>query len=283
MDAGIDAGMSTELLVDRARTGDARAQDALVRQTQDLVYNLAVRMLGSPIDAEDATQEILLKIVTRLDSYRGESAFRTWAYRVAANHLLTTRKRAAEQRATGFDDLGAALDANLGGDELSIADQVLLQEAKLICTSSMLVCLDRDHRIAFILGDILELPGDEAAAVLDIPHDAFRKRASRARARLAAFMANRCGLADEANPCRCAKQAPAAIRAGLVDPACLVWTTRAATTATATATARARVEEIEGLARTVEIFRGHPSYVAPGALVERLRHALDAGTSDLLR
>src|ERR1700744_4355612 len=99
-------------LVDRAKAGERDALDQLVRATKDLVFNLAVRMLGSPTDAEDATQEILIKIVTHLASFRGDSAFRTWAYRIPTNHLLTTRKRGAELRADSFEQLGETLDAN---------------------------------------------------------------------------------------------------------------------------------------------------------------------------
>ena len=85
--------MSHDALVARARSGDRRALDQLLREMKDLIYNLAIRMLGSPADAEDASQEILIRLVTGLDAFRGDSSFRTWVYRVASNQLLTTRKR----------------------------------------------------------------------------------------------------------------------------------------------------------------------------------------------
>src|SRR6188508_98241 len=178
----------------------AIAQDAIVRASKDLVFNLSLKMLGSPPDAEDATQEILLKLITHLSSFRGDSAFRTWAYRVAANHLLNIRKRGAETRFESFDEMAEGLSAGLATGAPPAEQQVVINEAKMICTSTMLARLDRDHRLAFILGDILELPGDEGAAVLEIDPAAFRQRVSRARARMAEFMGAICGLVDEATP-----------------------------------------------------------------------------------
>jgi len=84
-----------EALVEQAKNGDPDALEALVRQIQDRIYGLAMRMLWHPQDAEDATQEILVKIVTHLGSFRNESAFATWCYRIAANHLLSLRKEAS--------------------------------------------------------------------------------------------------------------------------------------------------------------------------------------------
>ena len=85
-----------ENLVQQAKEGSREALESVVLGIQDRIYGLALRMLGYPADAEDAAQEILIKVVTRLDSFRQESAFSTWVYRIAANHLLTTRKRLAE-------------------------------------------------------------------------------------------------------------------------------------------------------------------------------------------
>ena len=70
-------------------------------------------MLWHPEDAEDAPQEILIRIVIRLGSFRGESAFTTWVYRVAANYLLTTRKRRAKRTAATFEGFGKDLDEGL--------------------------------------------------------------------------------------------------------------------------------------------------------------------------
>jgi RNA polymerase sigma factor (sigma-70 family) len=98
--------MNTDLegFVNAAKNGDTHALEELVRNIQDSIYGLALRMLYDPSDAEDASQEILVKIITHLGSFKGERAFTTWTYRVAANHLLTTRKRRAEREALSFKE-----------------------------------------------------------------------------------------------------------------------------------------------------------------------------------
>src|SRR5271170_3161893 len=83
------------ILVMPAQSGDREALDQLVRRHQAWVYNIAIRMLHHPQDGEDATQEILLKAVTRLSSFAGRSSFRTWLYRIAINHLLNMKRSRA--------------------------------------------------------------------------------------------------------------------------------------------------------------------------------------------
>src|SRR2546430_1808506 len=108
-----DANERQEQLVARARGGDKHALDALLREMNDLVFRLAARMLGNLTDAEDATQEILIKLVTSLDSFRGESAFRTWVYRVASNHLLRAREQRARNLVETFDEISTRLEIGL--------------------------------------------------------------------------------------------------------------------------------------------------------------------------
>src|SRR2546422_3223881 len=82
-------------LAERARAaakGDKVAAHAILEAVQDDVYGLALRMLGHPADAEDAAQEILVVVLTHLGSFRGESAFRTWGWRVWAKHLGRGRR-----------------------------------------------------------------------------------------------------------------------------------------------------------------------------------------------
>src|SRR5690242_11475503 len=104
---------SDESLVVQARGGDLDALDALVRRHQSWVFNLALRMVWRRDVAEDATQEILIKAVTKLSTFAGHSAFRTWLYRIAVNHLLNVRQSEMEERKMTFTDMGASLDGVL--------------------------------------------------------------------------------------------------------------------------------------------------------------------------
>ena len=268
--------MDPEQLVEKARSGDRAALDALVREINQLVFRLAARMLGNLSDAEDATQEILIKLVTSLDSFRGDSAFRTWVYRVASNHLLTTRAKRARLAADSFDEMTTRLGEAVADAVPATEDKLVADEAKLICTSMMLQCLDRDHRLAFVLGDLLELPGDEAAAALDIAPEAYRKRLSRARTRMSEFVSKQCGLADATLPCNCAKLGGYAVAHGRIDPAHLTWVHRAR------AKDRERLAELDALEKAVEVFRALPDLSAPERLATELRELIAAGRVSVL-
>src|SRR5690349_15600398 len=83
-------------LVERASGGDKEALDALIRRHQAWIYNVAVRMVWEPRDAEDATQEVLIKVITKLGSFQGQSKFRTWLYRIVVNHIMNMKRRGLE-------------------------------------------------------------------------------------------------------------------------------------------------------------------------------------------
>src|SRR5207244_13338747 len=101
---------TVEEVAERARRGESAALDELIRTLQPRMYGLALRMLWHPEDARDATQEILLRVVTHLSSFRGDSAFLTWVYRVAANALINFRKSRVEMQSYDFERFARELD-----------------------------------------------------------------------------------------------------------------------------------------------------------------------------
>jgi DNA-directed RNA polymerase specialized sigma24 family protein len=98
-------------LVDQAKSGNRDALEKLILRHQAWVYNIAVRMVFRPQDAEEVTQEVLVKVITKLSTFKGDSAFRTWLYRIVANHVLNMQRRWAETQTTTFADYGAAINA----------------------------------------------------------------------------------------------------------------------------------------------------------------------------
>jgi len=128
----------------------------LVRRHQAWVFNIAMRVVWRRDLAEDATQEILIKIVTKLSTFRGQSKFRTWLYRIAFNHLLNVRKSEFEDPSVTFTDMGHALgdtpDLELPDPRsVSVELPLLVEEARVGCMTAMLMCLDRRQRMAFAL------------------------------------------------------------------------------------------------------------------------------------
>src|SRR6266478_1327721 len=210
-------------LVEQAKSGDRGALETLVLRHQAWIYNIAIRMVFQPQDAEEVTQEVLVKVITKLSTFKGESKFRTWLYRIAANHVLNMKRRSAETKVTTFADYGAAIDSTPDLDlpdrkSVSVALPILVEEAKNGCTMGMLLCLDRQQRLIFTLGEILGVSDSVGAEVLEMTPDNFRQCLARARRDLYSFMNNQCGLVNKDNPCRCAKKTRGFIERGHVDP-----------------------------------------------------------------
>ena len=224
MSKGADADLGARLdgLARRAAEGDGDALSELVREIQHPMYRLALRFLGNPDDAQDACQEILIRIVTRLGTFEGRSKFSTWAYTVAVRLLLRTRKRLYESAVQGAEQYAAALDAGMGDVDPTLEEveyRLLSEEVRISCTYGMLLCLPRPQRAAYLLADVLGLTDGEGAEILDISREAFRQRVSRARRTIRFVIDNRCGLVDPANPCRCGRQIASGEAAGLIDRA----------------------------------------------------------------
>jgi RNA polymerase sigma factor (sigma-70 family) len=277
--------MTQDELADRVQAasgGDKEAAQAVLEAIRDDVYELALRMLGHPADAEDAAQEILVIVLTHLSSFRGESAFRTWVWRVAANHLKRVRR--GRRETVTFEVLGDRLRGGLRDEPSERPDPeqaVLAAELRLRCTEAMLLCLDRELRIAHVLGDIFDLPGDVCAEILEVEPAAFRKRLSRARDRLLGFLRGWCGVFDSSNPCRCAGQIDAAVNAGLIAPEDL-YLSNARKRPHPSALQRA-AGEVGDLLHVAEVLRGPSGYAAPEALVQGLRELLDSQRLEILR
>lgn len=273
-----DPEPTDEALVARATAGDRAALEQLLRRHQRFLYDVALRMLQRREDAEDATQECLVKIATRLSGFRGESGFRTWAYRIAMNHLLDVRRSAPERVVSSFgcyrDYLARAPDEEPPAPGALPDAALIVEEVRRSCTLGMLLCLERDQRLTFILGEILEVGDGAGAEILGIARDAFRQRLARARAQLYGFLRGQCGLVDPRNPCRCARKTRAFIRDGVVDPGRMIFTGAHVERARAVA---ARGEEgVDQLAAA--IYRQHPSFVPSADLAARVAAAAEAGS-----
>jgi RNA polymerase sigma factor (sigma-70 family) len=268
------AGPSDEELVSDAQGGNKDALEQLVRRHQPWVFNIAIRMVWRREVAEDATQEILIKVVTKLSTFRGQSQFRTWLYRIAVNHLLNVRKSNFEEQTITFTDMGRALDETSDLDlpdpkSLPVELPLLVEEARIGCMTGMLLCLDRRQRLAFILGEFFGVTSEIGGEVMDVSSENFRQLLSRARRDLYQFMNEKCGLVNVANPCRCAKKTRGFMQAGYVDPSHLKFTKDRL--AKVSDLAPHRLNELETLDRKhAELFRDHGFLAAPD-LATRLR------------
>ncbi len=214
-------------LIEKATAGDKESLETVILSVQDLVFNLSLRMLGTFPDAEDAAQDILLKILTHLSSCKGESAFSTWVFRIAINHLKNYQKHVFAKFPLSFEFYGD--DINNGNiDDVpdltqNVEKSILAEELKLSCTNVMLQCLDPESRCIFILGTMFKVDSRIAGDILGVSPEAYRQRLSRIRRKMADFLMEYCGEYGSGR-CRCANRVNYAIQNHRINPAQLDFT-----------------------------------------------------------
>jgi RNA polymerase sigma factor (sigma-70 family) len=286
--AAVESGAPDEDLVAAARSGSREASEELLSRHQPWILNIARRMLWRKDDAEDATQEILIKVWKALPGYRGESAFRTWLYRIAVNHILDMRRQgwdvASPRRS--FDERTRLL-ADMPDEDppdprtVPVPIEILVREAEIGCTMGVLLCLDGRQRLVFILGEILGATDETGAEIVGVTRANFRQILSRARRDLHQYLKGSCSLVEPANACKCARKTRAFLERGLLEHERLQFA----------ADHRRRVRNMvevrmDELAEAHDIFqsgifRDHPSYESPDP-VAMARKALAALSPDFL-
>ena len=261
--------------VDAALDGDRNGLEQLIQGHERFVYNLAVRMLWNREDAADAVQEIFLKMVTHLSSFKKEAEFKTWLYRIACNHLLAWhRKSKAEQGIHSFECYATCLSEMPDEIGKGPEDAALINEVGIGCMLGMLLCLSRAQRIVFILGEIFEVPDVTGAAVLEITTANFRQQLRRSRTQLYQFLQGNCGLVNPENSCRCKRKLTAFVDAGIVDARTLQFADDAFASANAIATmhhADFAALVSNGLG---SLYRNHPNWTGPD-VIDAFRQLID--------
>ena len=260
-------------LIEKATAGDKAALETVLAGVQDLVFNLSLRMLGTFHDAEDASQDILLKVMTHLSSFKGESAFTTWVFRIAANHLKDYKKHMFAQFPLSFEFYG---DDILNGKSQDVPDltqnverAILAEELKLSCTNVMLQCLDPESRCVFILGTMFRVDSRIAGDILGITPEAYRQRLSRVRKKMADFLSEYCGEYGQ-GACHCAGRVNYAIQNHRIAPGRLDFT--AAKPSDTAVEVTAAMEEMDGYSQQFSFCR---TYQSPERLKKMLQDFLN--------
>ncbi|WP_419023867.1 RNA polymerase sigma factor [Emergencia sp.] len=215
------------ILIDKATSGDEKSLETIILSVQDLVFNLSLRMLGVFPDAEDASQEILLKVITHLSSFKKESSFSTWVFSIASNHLKNYKKSMFVQHPLSFEYYGYDIENGAAEDlpdlTQDIEKSLLAEELKLSCTNVMLQCLDAESRCIFILGTMFKVDSRIAGEILGITPETYRQRLSRVRKKMAEFLENYCGEYGQGK-CKCKNRVNYAIQTHRLQPQNLAFT-----------------------------------------------------------
>lgn len=239
-------------LVEQATAGDKKALEALAAGVQDMVFNLSLRMLGTFADAEDAAQDILLKMITHLSSFRGDSAFTTWVFRIAVNHLKNYKKHMFARFPLSFEYYGDDIENGKIQDVPDLTQNVeknlLAEELKMSCTNVMLQCLDPESRCIFILGTMFQLDSRIAGEILEMTPEAYRQRLSRVRRKMADFLGQYCGEYGGGR-CKCKDRVNYAIQNHRIHPLKLDYTTASEIPVQTIVDVKNAMEEIDGLSQ----------------------------------
>lgn len=214
-------------LIQRAVNGDRASLSQLIERHQQYIFNIALKMINNVADAEDITQEILIKLVTNLSKYdSSKGRFRTWLYRVTFNHFLNTKQQKYEKLVSSFEVFFNYIDETPEIPMTTLEEkemQLEVEESKVSCMAGMLMCLDRGQRLIYIVGELFEIDHILGADIFEISPDNFRQKLSRARKDLYQWMHRKCGLVNKKNPCRCPKKTKGFVANGWVNPKDLKW------------------------------------------------------------
>lgn len=259
-----------QAFIDKATSGDKKALETLVTGVQDIVFNLSLRMLGTFSDAEDATQDILLKMITHLSSFRGDSSFTTWVFRIAANHLKNYKKHMFAHYPLSFDYYGDDIE---NGNIQDVPDltqgvekEILAEELKMSCTNVMLQCLDTESRCIFILGTMFKVDSRIAGDILGITPEAYRQRLSRTRKKMADFLGQYCGEYGSGR-CKCKDRVNYAIQSRRINPQQPDYTAAAEIPVETMLEVKSAMEDIDDLSQDF-------SFCKPYQSPERMKHLI---------
>ena len=171
--------ISDSQLVRDAQQGDREAFGQLACKYQDRLYSTLTYLVGCPIEAEDLVQEALLRALSKLDTFRNESSFYTWLYRIARNLMISKQRRKAPTFCGRLEE-----QAGLPHQEGETPFQKLQRERKAQQTRWALTQLDEDQRTILVLREIEGFDYQTIADVLNIPPGTVRSRLHRARSQM---------------------------------------------------------------------------------------------------
>jgi RNA polymerase sigma-70 factor, ECF subfamily len=179
-----DVNASDQILIDRCLAGQTEAFGELVTRHQDRLYGTLVNLLGSPHDARDASQDAFVLAFEKLETFRRESAFYSWLFRIAYNAAVSRHRKT--RRISG--SVEAARDAT-GAEpvderpETDPTHQLDTQERQSIIRSALNE-LAEDYRTAIVLREMEGMSYEEIAGVVNVPVGTVRSRIHRARTEL---------------------------------------------------------------------------------------------------
>lgn len=190
--------VSEKKIIEKVLGGDANAFEELVLKYEKTVYNLALRMVGDRDDASDMTQEAFIKAYGSLSSFRGDSKFSVWIYRIATNVCLDflrskSRKQQVSLTVSDDDDEDAQLDIP---DPKADPEQQLMQKMSMQSVEEGLKTLPDKQRQILVMRELGGMSYAEIGAALSLEEGTVKSRIFRARKRLCTFLLDSGNIPD---------------------------------------------------------------------------------------
>jgi RNA polymerase sigma-70 factor (ECF subfamily) len=173
----VSEAISDAECVQKLQRGETDAFEILIRRHQKTIFNLVYRMLGDYDEAAEISQEAFLSAYRAIGTFRGESNFSTWLYRIALNHATTRRKslNTRHQRSVAMENAEPASDPHPGPAETMEKKEIRQR------VQQALNRLDPEDATIILLRDLQDVPYDEVARTLEIPIGTVKSRLHRAR------------------------------------------------------------------------------------------------------
>ncbi len=181
-------------LLERAKAGDIAAFEQLIESYQKKIFNIALRMLGNYDDAGDLSQEVLIRIYKSIGSFKEQSSFSTWIYRITTNVCLDEIRKRKNRKIISLDEEirleDGEMKRQIESDEPSPEETAEAKDLKKIVNDAI-GKLSEEHRIVIVLRDLQGLSYEEIAEVLKCPEGTVKSRINRGRQALKNILASK--------------------------------------------------------------------------------------------
>ena len=189
-----------QVLLERSKAGDIAAFEMLIEAYQKKIYNLAYRIIGNYDDAGDLAQEALIRVFKSIASFKEQSSFSTWVYRITTNVCLDEIRKRKNKKTLSLDEEIHAEEGEMKRQIMSSdpqPDELAEKEELRRVVSDAINSLPEDHRLVITLRDIQGLSYDEIALVLNCPEGTVKSRINRARQALKKVLSGKRELLNE--------------------------------------------------------------------------------------
>lgn len=255
-----------------------KIEDIDYEELTRFIYNISRRMLFVKQDAEDATQEIIVKILEKYEKFNGNSSIKTWAYRVAINHLINIKNNKFNK--ITFEEFTEDIKVIHPENEYSglskIEEKIYIEELKISCTFALLQCLEKESRLIFILGNIFSIESKIGGEIFEITSSTYRKKLSRANKKITSFMNSNCGLVNKKAICKCKKRLNVAFEKERIGKEKTFYEK----TSISIEEFKKSMNQID---RISQVYKSNPYYKIPETLKKNLINIIENGKYEILR